>query len=101
MAANIKVVRERRRLNTDMNVPPVDQNLYVRTTRSRNTPYDVRQRQLNNQNNRGEKLNIPPRQSSLQRDCKVATDISREPQRDREMPMYNTFQQVFTSTLTL
>ena len=29
MAENIKVVRKRRRLNTDMNVPLVDKNLYV------------------------------------------------------------------------
>ena len=54
MAENIKVVRERRRLNTDMNVAPGDENLHVRKLRSRNVPYDVTQRQLKNQNNGGQ-----------------------------------------------
>ena len=41
MAENAKVVREERRLETDMNVPLVDENLYVHTLKSRNIPYDT------------------------------------------------------------
>ena len=51
MTENIKMVRECRRLETDMNIPPVDNNQYVRTLRSRNIPYDIRHRQMDNQNN--------------------------------------------------
>ena len=59
MAENTKVAREHRRLNTNMNVPLVDENLYVRTLPSRTIPYDIRQRQLNNQNNRSQNLIFP------------------------------------------
>ena len=39
MSENIKVAREHRKLETNMNVPPVDEKLYIRTWRSRNIPY--------------------------------------------------------------
>ena len=47
MAENIKIVRECRMLGPDMNVPPVDDNLYVRTLRNRDISYDIRNRQIN------------------------------------------------------
>ena len=56
-----------------MIVPLVDENLYVRTARGRNIPYDVRHKQPNGQNNTGQKPNIPPWQSSLQTNCTVST----------------------------
>ena len=52
MTENIKIVRECRMLETDLNVPPVDDDLYVRTLRNRNSPYDIRNRQIDSQNNR-------------------------------------------------
>ena len=48
-----------------MNVQQVDKNHYARALRSRNMPYNIRQRELNNQNDRVQKPNIPPQQSSL------------------------------------
>ena len=74
--------------------------MYIRTLRSRNIPYDVRQRQHSSQN-KGQKPNIPPKLSSLQTDCEVTTEISTQPQRDRETSMYTSFQQVFTPRLAL
>ena len=44
MAKNFKIVGEFRRLETNMNVPPVDNNLQIRTLRSRNIPYDMTDR---------------------------------------------------------
>ena len=41
--------REYRRLATNMNVPPVDENLYVRSLRNRNIPHDIRHTQSDNQ----------------------------------------------------
>ena len=62
---NFKTIREHRRLETDMIIPPVDNNLYVCALKGRNIPYDTRQKQLNRQNNRGkQKCNIPPRQTT-------------------------------------
>ena len=53
-----------------MNVPPVDENLYIKALRSGNIPYDTRHRQLDSQNSRGQRPKIPPRQSSLETNCK-------------------------------
>ena len=58
MAENFKVVREYRRLDTGINVPPVDNNLQIRTLRTRNIPYDTRHRQTDRQTSRGQKPNI-------------------------------------------
>ena len=67
MGENTRVVREQKRLETSMNIPPVDDNLYIHTLRGRNIPYDTWQKQFSRQNYRGkEKPDIPPRQSSLQ-----------------------------------
>ena len=41
MSENARVVGEQRRLETNMNAPPVDNNLYVHSLRSRNIPYDT------------------------------------------------------------
>ena len=46
MAENFKVFREHRRSETNMNVPPVDDNLQIRTLRSRNIPYDIRHKHI-------------------------------------------------------
>ena len=67
MAENARVVREQRRLETKINVPVRDENLYTHALRSRNKPYDMWQRQLNIPSNRGKQTpNIPPRWSSVQ-----------------------------------
>ena len=65
MAENTRIVREQRRLETNVKVPPVDAFLYVCALRSRNIPYDTWQRQL--------KPYIPTIQSSLQTNHKVNT----------------------------
>ena len=65
MTENIKIVGACRKLEIEMNVPPVDNNLYVKMLKSRNIPYDIRHRQMDNQNSRGQKPNIPPRPRSL------------------------------------
>ena len=59
MIESFKVVRVYRRLETDMNVPPVDNNLQVRTLRNKNIPYDIRHRQIDKLTGRGQKPNIP------------------------------------------
>ena len=41
MAENARVLREQRKLGTNMCVSLVDENLYVCTLRSRNIPYDT------------------------------------------------------------
>ena len=46
MTENVKIARECRRLETNMNVPPVDNYLHVRKLRSRNISYDIRHRQM-------------------------------------------------------
>ena len=52
MAEHVRVVREQRRLETNMNVPPVDENLYVFMLRNESILHETQQRQLNGQNNR-------------------------------------------------
>ena len=92
MAENIRIAWEHRRLETHMNVPSVDNNLYVRTLRNRNIQYDVRNGQLDNQNHRGQKYNISPIQNSLQKNCNVkTTDLLTQSQHSRNMPIGNTF----------
>ena len=70
---NFKVLREHGRLETDMNVPSVDNNLLIRTLRSRNIPYDTRHRQIARKTSRGQKPNIPPRPNSLKTNSNVIT----------------------------
>ena len=78
-----------------MNIPVVDENLYGRTLGRIDTPYDIRQRQPNNQNNRGQKPNIPPQKCSLPTNCTLTTpDITTKPQGYRNMSMNWTFRQV-------
>ena len=77
-----------------MNVPPVDNNFYVRTLRSRNIIYDIRHRQIDNQTNTGQKPDIPPRPNSLQTNSKVMThNISTHLPNNKEMTIGNTFRQ--------
>ena len=94
MTENIKIVREHSRLETEMNVPPVDSNLHVRTLRSRNILYDIRNKHIDNQNSRGQKPNIPSRQNSSQTYSKVMTsDISTQQQCSKDMTVGITFRQ--------
>ena len=66
-----------RRLATNMNVPPVDENLHIRWLRNRNIPYNPRHRPFANQNNKTKKPDIPPTCSSLTTNHQMATaDIS-------------------------
>ena len=77
-----------------MNVLPVDGTLYVRALINRNIPYIIINRQIDNQSNRGQKPNIPPRQSSLLTKHNVMTsDISIQPPHSKDMTMGNTFRQ--------
>ena len=46
MTENATIVREQIWLETNMNVPPVDENLYVCALRSRNIPYDTQHGKL-------------------------------------------------------
>ena len=94
MTENIKKVRECRRLETDMNVPPVDDNLYVRTLRNGNISYTLRIRQIDSQNSRGQKSNIPHKQTSLPTNCDVITsDISKQSQHSKDITIGNTIRQ--------
>ena len=51
--------REQKRLATDMNVPPVDENLYVKWVWNRDIPYEALLTSLNSQNSK-------PKQPSTQ-----------------------------------
>ena len=94
MIENIKIVREHRRLKTDMNALPVDDYLYVRALRNRIISNDIRNSQIDNQNSTGQKLNIPPRQSNLQTNHNVITsDISTQLGHSKNMTVGNTFRQ--------
>ena len=73
MTENMKIAREHRRLETIIIVPSVGENLYVRTLGNRNIPFDVRNKQFDKQNSRGQKPNIPPRKTSLQTNHNVMT----------------------------
>ena len=85
-----------------MNVPSVDENLYVKTIRNRTIPYDIRHKHLNNQNNRGQKPNITPRQGRLQTKCTVTTiDIPTKPQGSRDMSMHTMSRQISSPTPAL
>ena len=66
MAENIRVAREHRRLEANMNVALLDEILYVRTLRNRNILHAIGHGLLYSQNNRRQKPKIPPRLSRLQ-----------------------------------
>ena len=84
-----------------MNVPLVNENLYVRTLRNSNISYDIRHRQFDNQNSRGQKPDIPPRQGSLQTNHNMmTTDISTQLQCSRNMSTCHTFTWEYTPTPT-
>ena len=84
MRESSRVVREYRRLAINMNMPPVDENLYVRVMRNRDIPYDTRCSTFDNQNNKTKKPDIPPRCSSLTTNCKLATaNLSAQMSNDR------------------
>ena len=73
MPENSRIAGEYKRLNTNMNVPPVDENLYVRSFRNRDTPCDTRLITFNNQNSKRKKPDITPRCSSLTTNCNITT----------------------------
>ena len=92
MAENFKVVRKCRRLETNMNVPPVDNYLQIRILRNRNIPHDIRHRQIDSQTSKGQKPNILPRPNSLKTSSKVITsDISTQPHSNEDKTIGNTF----------
>ena len=67
-----------------MNVPPADKNLYVRSLRKRNIPYDTRLSTFDNQNSKTKKPDMSPRHSSLTTNHKLTTaDLSTQPSNDR------------------
>ena len=87
MTENMKIEREHRRLETNVHVPPVDGNPYVRTLRNRKIQYDIGNRQFDTQNGKGQNPNIP--------------DITTQAQCSRNIPIHNTFRQEYTPTLTI
>ena len=94
MAENFKVVRECRRLETNINVPPVDNNFHIRTLQNRNIPYDTRHRQMDRQTSRGQKSNIPLRPNSFKTSCKIMTsDISTQPPSNKDETIGRTVRQ--------
>ena len=96
MAENSRMVREYRRLTTNMNVPLVDENLYVRLLRNRNIPYNIRHRQFDNQNGKTQKPDMPPRCSSLTINHKATSaDISAQlsSSRNNFLTLENAFRQ--------
>ena len=68
IAENSRMEREYRRLTTNINVPPVDENLQVRSLRNRNIPYDTRP--IDKLNSKTKNLDTPPRCNSLTKTTK-------------------------------
>ena len=104
MAEKSKVARKYRRLATNINVPPVDKNLYVRTMRNRNIPYVIRHKQFVNQTSKTQKPDILPRHNCLLTNYKIAAaDISTQPPSTIDILMNpdNTFRQMSPPTLPL
>ena len=65
-------------------------------------PYNTRHRKPINQNNRGQKPNIPPQQRSLSTSCTVTTtDIMTKLQGNRDMSMHMIFRHVSSLTPAL
>ena len=60
MTENSRIAKEHRRLDTYMNVPLVDKNLYVRSLRNSDIPYDTRHSIFDKQNSKTNKPDIPP-----------------------------------------
>ena len=70
--------------------------IYVRSFRNRNIPYDIRQRQFDNQNTKIQKPDIPPRHSSLITNHQITTsDISAQllSSRNKFLTLDNAFRQ--------
>ena len=77
MTDSSRIAREYIRLTINMNVSPVDENLYVRSLRNRAIPYDIRLCTFDNQNTKIKKYDSPPRCSSLTTSHKLTTaDLS-------------------------
>ena len=74
MAENYKLGREQWRLETDMNVPPIDTNFQFQTLMSRNIPPDTRNG-LNDRQTSNNRPDIPPRPSSLKICSELTPDI--------------------------
>ena len=77
-----------------MNVPPVDNNLQIKTLGSRNIPYDTIHRWIDRQSSREQKPNIHPRPNSLKTSSKVTTsDISIHLPSNKDEIIGSTFRQ--------
>ena len=101
MAENSRMTGKYRMLTTNRNVPVVDKNLYVKSLRNRNIPYDIRQRQFGNLNSKTQKPDVPPRCSSLITNHKITTaDISAQlsGRRNKFPTLDNAFRQRSTPT---
>ena len=59
-----------------MNVPPVDSHVQFRALRSRNIPYDMRNRPNDKQTSKRQKPDIHRRSSSLKIHSKMTPEIS-------------------------
>ena len=104
MAENSRITKENRRLTTNMNVPLIDEILYVKALRNKNIPYDIRNRQFDNQNSKTQKLDIPPRCSSLTKNCKITTvviSVQLSSSRNKLMTPDNAFRQRSPPTPTI
>ena len=85
MTENSKIARENRKLRTNINMPPVDENLYIRSLKNRDIPNDTRLRSFDSQNSKTKKPDIPPRCHSLTTNCKLTTaDISTQLSNSRD-----------------
>ena len=93
MVASFKLEQEQWRLETDMNMPPVDTNYQFRILRNRNIPCDTRHRQIDRQTSRGQKSDISPRSSSLKICSTVIPGISMRLPSTPDNTIGNTFKQ--------
>ena len=94
MTENFKIVGECRRLEANMNVHAVDNNLHGRTLIIQNIYYDIRHKQIDNQISRGQKPNIPSRPYTLRINSKVIiSDILTHLPSTKDMTIGNTFRQ--------
>ena len=73
--------------------PTITSLLPGKELRSRNIPYDTRQRQIDRQTSRGQKPDIPLRSISLKMCSRVTPDISTKLPRTSDKTTDNTFKQ--------
>ena len=101
MTESSRLERKYRKLVTDMNVPKVDDNLYMKSLRNRYIPYNTRLSTFDRQKSKTVKPKVPPRPRSSKANYKQTTvDLSVQLPTDRNefLTLDQTFRQRSPST---